>query len=259
VLDIANAVRRQGCTGASGTHSRLHEHPNLDAAAMRLARGEPLEEATAGAGYRAMTAASIHLSGELTEAQITQSLAHQFCKQLAAPQTADLGVYHRGSNLWVIAATPFTAPLLDDASGADRRVLELVNAARAQGRSCGRQAFAPTTPLKFSPLLQQAALAHARDMSLHSYFEHRGRDGSTPAQRIAVTGYVYRMVGENIAAGPTSADEVARGWLASPEHCANIMDPRFTETAVAFSLNRQSASGVYWVQEFASPGAHPTH
>ncbi|HTT01426.1 MAG TPA: CAP domain-containing protein [Steroidobacteraceae bacterium] len=256
---MANAVRRHGCTGAHGSHARLHEQPNLDAAAMRLARGETLQQATAAAGYRAMTAASIHLSGDLSALQTEQMLVRQFCAQLAAPTTADLGVYRRAGDLWVIAATPFSAPLLSDAQSADRRVLELVNAARAQGRSCGGQPFPPAAPLKFSTLLQQAALAHARDMSLHSYLEHTARDGSTPAQRIAATGYEWRIVGENIAAGPTSADEVTRGWLASPEHCANLMDPRFTDTAVAFSVNRVSKQGVYWAQEFASPRTHPTH
>ena len=33
---------------------------------------------------------------------------------------------------------------------------------------------------------------------------------------------------ENIAAGQGSPQQVVAGWLASPEHCANVMNGRFT-------------------------------
>ncbi len=48
-----------------------------------------------------------------------------------------------------------------------------------------------------------------------------------PAQRVRRTGYAPRsVVGENIAAGAPTADEVMQGVLDSPGHCANLMDPR---------------------------------
>ena len=42
-------------------------------------------------------------------------------------------------------------------------------------------------------------------------------------------GYESRLTGENIAYGPVSAEEVVAGWLASPGHCENIMEPRFRD------------------------------
>jgi hypothetical protein len=44
-----------------------------------------------------------------------------------------------------------------------------------------------------------------------------------------------KLVGENIAYGPKSADEVVQGWLDSPGHCENIMDPRFAEMGIAYA------------------------
>ena len=85
-------------------------------------------------------------------------------------------------------------------------------------------------------------------------FDHRGHDGSTPAMRVARAGYGRNpIVGENIAAGAMTPAEVTEGWLASPPHCENIMDGRFTQMGIAYAENLKSAGGVYWTQEFAAP------
>ena len=65
--------------------------------------------------------------------------------------------------------------------------------------------------------------------------------------------YKWRMVGENVASGPTTADEVMEGWLASPHHCENLMDPRYTDMGIAYVVDPKSESGVYWAQVFALP------
>jgi uncharacterized protein YkwD len=43
------------------------------------------------------------------------------------------------------------------------------------------------------------------------------------------------------------------GGLASPGHCANLMSPKFTEMGIAWVVDPQSQSGVYWAQDFATP------
>ncbi len=68
------------------------------------------------------------------------------------------------------------------------------------------------------------------------------------------TGYRDTLVGENIAYGPTSADEVVAGWLHSPGHCENIMDPRFVEMGLALAPGQGSRRGLYWDQELARAG-----
>jgi uncharacterized protein YkwD len=143
-----------------------------------------------------------------------------------------------------------------DASPAEIRaqVLRLVNEARSRSRRCGGERFAPAAPLAPSRALDDAALRHARDMARHDYFDHTGRDGSQPKQRLARTGYRSRLTGENIAFGPESAEEVVEGWLASPGHCANIMEPRIEEMGIGFAVGRQRGA-IYWVQTLARPQA----
>jgi uncharacterized protein YkwD len=132
------------------------------------------------------------------------------------------------------------------------RVVELVNAARRKGRNCGSAQFAAAPPLIASPELNEAAARHARDMARKKYFEHRGNDGSQPKDRVLRAGYQSRLTGENIAFGPVSAEEVVAGLLASPGHCANIMDSRFQHIGVGLGVGRGRGQ-IYWVQTFAAP------
>lgn len=138
------------------------------------------------------------------------------------------------------------------ASTVRERVIELVNAARGSSRKCGFERFPPAPPLSVSSQLYDAAAGHARDMARKKYFDHRGSDGRQPKDRVLRAGYQPRLTGENIAFGPESAEEVVAGWLASPGHCANIMDARFRDIGVSFSTGRDRRR-IYWVQDFGAP------
>lgn len=151
------------------------------------------------------------------------------------------------------AASPPRATVgIDAASKIRARVLELVNVSRAAPRRCGKQQFPAAPPLKASDALRTAAQRHADDMARGNYFDHQGKDGSHPRDRVLDAGYRFRLTGENIAFGPDSAEEVMQGWLASPGHCASIMDARFTELGVAFATG-DKRERIYWVQEFGQP------
>ena len=152
------------------------------------------------------------------------------------------------------------APARDAVAGRDsnaavrERVVDLVNAARSKSRRCGSERFAAAPPLTASARLDDAAAAHARDMARRNYFDHRGRDGKQPRDRVLRAGYEFRITGENIAFGPETADEVVAGWLESPGHCANIMEPRFEHIGVGLATGRKR-NRIYWVQSFGAPRA----
>ena len=92
-------------------------------------------------------------------------------------------------------------------------------------------------------------------MAAHDYFEHADLAGQSPADRVRAVGYREKLVGENIAYGPQSVEEVVQGWLDSPDHCENIMDPRFAEMGIASAAGRASRRGLFWVQVLAEPRA----
>lgn len=141
-------------------------------------------------------------------------------------------------------------------SSADIRfqVLDLVNEARSRPRRCGRERYAAAPAVVMSNTLTRAARDHAVDMADRHYFDHTALDGTQPRDRVKRYGYRSTLTGENIAYGPESAEEVVTGWLDSPGHCANIMDPRFREMGIAYAVaNRQER--IYWVQVFARPAS----
>lgn len=133
------------------------------------------------------------------------------------------------------------------------RALQLVNNVRARGTRCGAEVFGPAPPVTLSGTLAGVAFGHASDMAEHNYFEHENLQGKTPSDRVRASGYQEKLVGENIAYGPKTVDEVVRGWLDSPGHCENIMDPRFAEMGVGYAVSHDSRHALYWVQVLAEP------
>ncbi|HEY6452845.1 MAG TPA: CAP domain-containing protein [Steroidobacteraceae bacterium] len=250
VLAAMRSVRLRGCDSRAGLTLPLRSNAALNGAAALWSHGLQLKAAIARSGYRDDESAGLHLRGD---ARVLESaLTRQLCAPLANPAMTDAGVFARDGEDWIIVAAPFSAPSPAAAAGADAEVLRLVNAARADARRCGARLMTAAAPLRPNAALNRAALAHAQDMVRQDYFEHTGYDGSNPAQRIAAAGYRYRLAGENLALGPQTAREAVRGWLSSPAHCQNLMDPRFADTGVAVAASRSGAPRIYWVQEFAA-------
>ncbi|MEP6547197.1 MAG: CAP domain-containing protein [Gammaproteobacteria bacterium] len=252
VLDSVNWARLHGCKAAAA-RLPLQNNLKLQNAAGRLAGGTDLHEALARVGYTGSQFSALHVSGAVNEAQVSRILAANYCRTLTDPTLREFGMARRGAELWMVLAAPVVIPAAADADTVSGHILELVNAARAAGRRCGAQYFAPVAALTLNRSLSRAALAHSRDMAMHAEFDHRGHDGSTPAMRVARAGYgKFVIVGENIAAGAMTPVEATQGWLASPAHCENIMDGRFTEIGIAYAANLHSSAGMYWTQDFAA-------
>lgn len=250
---VVNEVRASGCRGSAGVRAPLRVDRKLSAATKRLASGGDLEAALLKAGYRARRSASLRLTGNLGDIAVGNSLRQSFCEEVTDPGFSELGLFVSGQDLWIIVATPFAALTPGDAAAVNRKVLALMNEARAKSRRCGSKTYGPAPALKNNDLLVAAARAHSKDLASHSALSHSGSDGSSPAERAQRTGYAWRVVGENVAAGPGTAEEVSAGWLSSPHHCTNIMDPRFTEMGVAYVVDLKSKSVVYWTQMFGVP------
>ena len=159
-----------------------------------------------------------------------------------------------------LASIPVTnQPMSTD----EQKIFDDVNAARAQPRTCGTVSFAAAGKLTWSAQLQAAARAHSEDMAQNGYREvtpgeldapHNGSDGSTPQQRITATGYSWQISGENVAAGYTvgGVNDVVVGWLNSPSHCENIMNPKFSEIGVSYIVNDNMKYNRFFTQDFGS-------
>lgn len=126
--------------------------------------------------------------------------------------------------------------------------LNRINKVRASGCKCGNTYMPPVGPLSWNKLLEGSASGHARDMYRRNYFAHVSLSGKTIKNRIEDAGYTLSgmrtyAIGENIAAGQRSIEQVMKSWIASEGHCKNIMSKNFREIGVA-------ETNFYWVQDF---------
>jgi uncharacterized protein YkwD len=250
--DGVNAIRQRGCDGKAGGREALRRSRGLDEVAREWSKGGRLHEAITRTEYRVANSSSMQIEGAKNERALLQIVASNYCETVLNPEFTEIGVYERGDTTWIVVAAPLTLPKPDDMAKVAARVLELVNEARAKPRNCGSRSFPKVPPLTLSPVLSRAALAHAKDMSAHKLFEHRGSDGSMPADRVLRAGYNWQAVGENIAEGAANAEVVVQGWLRSPGHCVNIMSPQYREMGLAYFTDFAHKGDIYWAQTFGT-------
>lgn len=124
-------------------------------------------------------------------------------------------------------------------------MLKLVNDTRAAGCTCGTTAMPPVAALTWNDVLASAALAHSKDMDSTGKLDHNSSDGTSFSTRITNAGYKWTTVGENIAWGQTTEQQVFNDWIKSEGHCKNIMNAAFKDFGAA-------KYGTYWTQDFGA-------
>jgi uncharacterized protein YkwD len=233
----------------------LRPQAALERVARDLARGDQLQQSLQVAGYRAARSRVFSLTGDGVGAQAAGMLARQgYCRNLQDAAMTEVGIYLDARQVWIVMAAPFARSLGMSEQAAGQRVLDLINQARAAPRYCGNRMFNAARPVRWNDSLAESSRLHSEDMARYNYFSHSGRDGSDPGQRVERAGYRFRSTGENIAAGgQMKPEDAVAGWIKSPPHCANLMDPVFTEMGAAFAVNPRSEMGVYWTQAFGAP------
>ena len=128
-------------------------------------------------------------------------------------------------------------------------VLQRINEVRGAGVVCGDEVMPPVPPLTMNRELQLAARWHSQDMTDQRYFAHDSLDGRMLGDRVAAAGFRGAgPLGENILRNSSDPMETVAGWLSSPGHCTNLMDPSFHVTGVGFALG---IDGARFTQDFA--------
>jgi uncharacterized protein YkwD len=137
---------------------------------------------------------------------------------------------------------PKPRPITDgnDGIGAlERQVVRLLNQER---RHRG------LAPLTLDPVAAKVARAHSQDMCQRRYFSHESLGGSQPWDRLRRGGARFKEAAENIAVGYSSAQAVHQGWLSSPGHRANRLNPTYRRIGVGLYMCRGTMA--YWTELF---------
>jgi uncharacterized protein YkwD len=253
LVESINVYRSQvqRCAGqASAELPPLASDPRLVLSANSIG---DLQQALARAAYPMVNVQAISLSGPRDAPSAMKAIQESFCQVVLDPQFVDIGVSRDAREWRIVLARPLLSGRLGDWQAEGQKLLEAMNSARTQARQCGSQSFAATTPLAWNATLGSAAETHSRAMANHNFFDHKDRDGRTPGDRAELAGYAGQQVGENISAGQDTVRKVVDGWLASPGHCANLMNPQYRELGAAYAVDPKSDAGIYWTAMFGTP------
>jgi uncharacterized protein (TIGR03000 family) len=126
-------------------------------------------------------------------------------------------------------------------SETEKAILDLTNAERKKK---------DLPELKPNPKLFAAARKHSENMARLEKLAHE-LEGKKPSDRTKAAGYAGGFIGENVAYGPTNAEEVVTGWMNSEGHRANLLNKNFTEIGIGVAKNEKGET--YYTQVFGKP------
>jgi hypothetical protein len=101
-------------------------------------------------------------------------------------------------------------------------------------------------PLRWDNTLYRAAQFHAGEMASRESISHQYPGEADLADRGRAAGARFTVIAENVAEA-WSAPEIHDAWMKSPDHRANLLDPRVN--AVAISVYRRDGQ-LYAVEDF---------
>ena len=129
----------------------------------------------------------------------------------------------------------------------------------------------PLSPLVINIDLNEAADWYVTDMATKNYFgdltycstnfgiqsAHCDSAGGLPQHRISAFGYGPATIGENAAAGFSSAQAVFDAWKGSAGHNTNMLRSYWVAIGIGWSCRQGTRYGCYWVTDFGTVDSPP--
>ncbi|MFM7084932.1 MAG: CAP domain-containing protein [Hyphomicrobium sp.] len=140
---------------------------------------------------------------------------------------------------------------IPDIAAVETALFEKTNAVRSEKN---------LAPISQNTFLKIAARAYATYLADKGLFSHTA-DGWSIEERVNIEGYKWCRLSENLSmrapSQNTSADQLAsniiEGWMKSPKHRINVLEPNVTETGVGVAVAGEDAQKFISVQLFARP------
>ena len=114
-------------------------------------------------------------------------------------------------------------------------------------------------PMVENSVLDGTAQMWTNTLVAQHIFEH-----GNFTQRLDGAGYDWSNAGENIATGYDTPASVVAAWMASPEHCQNVLNPNFADIGVGVDpqlVDPSLGNGATWTQDFGLTmlAPYPSH
>ena len=138
-----------------------------------------------------------------------------------------------------------------------QRAVEQLNAVRQRATTpcdgIATPSFTPRHALVWEQRLAGSAQAQASDLAQRDLLSHVDAQQRSFGSRLRSAGYAAAGAGENLAAGQTDFNDTLQAWLASPTHCANLMQPDFRDVGLACVQRLGSRYERFWVAHLGAP------
>lgn len=253
VARLVNLQRKKAGLPPLRVNSHLKEATATHAGAMARhdcfkfdCGGHTVSERLSYANYRAQSS-DFYLGAGFTspEQLVRQMMSSARTREMILnPRFHHVGAATHG-RYWIVG---FAAPALEDIHAIAQQVTNLVNKERKKHG---------LVQLTLNPLLGNSAMFHANFMADNDCFEHLCPGEPELGQRARAAGYNWFLVAENIAAGSPTPAAVMDGWMKSPGHRANILNPDLREIGIGYVLLDRDGGNEkwrhYWVQNFGHP------
>src|SRR5438874_290522 len=127
----------------------------------------------------------------------------------------------------------------------ETRIFSLINRERARSG---------LAQLAWNDQLADLARGYSRTMAREGFFDHIDSEGNSVVER-ARRSHIshWEKIGENLfSCDPTNeyANLALRGWMHSPSHRDNILDPDWRDTGIGIAISR--AGEIYITEVFAT-------
>ena len=109
-------------------------------------------------------------------------------------------------------------------------------------------------PLRGSSRLSDSAQQWVNTLVSADLFSH-----GNFADRLHAVGVNFFFAGENLGTGQRSPSQIVRAWMASADHCRNILDPVFSQVGIGVNLRSvpgYSSGPATWAADFDLPIGH---
>ena len=126
--------------------------------------------------------------------------------------------------------------------------LDAVRATLLERTNEARQAW-QRRPLRSDRCLDKVAQTYAESMFAEGFYGHVSPDGGDVGQRVKALGCEARKIGENLARGQPTPEEVIADWLDSGGHRRNLLDREYDGVGFGLAYGRHDEDyEVLWVQ-----------
>lgn len=142
-------------------------------------------------------------------------------------------------NCLLIIFTFITFSIISYGENYQKEILDIINNERIENN---------LLPLEEKEILNEMAIKKASLVAKEGKLDHYAGGYSSLGEFFKEYGISYLAIAENLARNQKTPEDVAKNWIESKGHRANLLNPQYTYTGIGKFIDENN--NIYWVQLF---------